>query len=144
MVTRGQARKQSVAQECKGPGDDDTELDVSDSSSVPCESTKGDVNGGSNSASGGRVDRSDNPGSSIASRGFSVGPRFPDSNWVDRWSLDELKNFQCQDKHKSEVLKLKSAGGEKPQKAELNGQSELFKCLCAQWSVLKIDGGLLV
>ena len=39
---------------------------------------------------------------------------------------------------------MKSAGGEKPQKAELSGQSELFKCLCAQWSVLKVDGGLLV
>ena len=42
------------------------------------------------------------------------------------------------------MLKLKSAGGKKPKKAELSGQNELFKCLCAQWSVLKVDGGLLV
>ena len=59
------------------------------------ESTHGNVNGGSNSASGGRVDRTDNPGSSIASRGFSIGPRFPDCKWVDRWSLDELKIFSA-------------------------------------------------
>ena len=72
MVTRGQARKQSVAQECNGPGDDDT--DGSDSSSVPCESTKGDVNGGSNSASGGRASQSADPGSSIASRGSQLVP----------------------------------------------------------------------
>ena len=95
VLTRGQARKQSVAQECKGPGDDDTELDGSDSSSVPCESTKGYMNGGSNSASGGRVSQSANPGSSIASRGFSVSSRFHNCNWVDKWSLHELKNFQC-------------------------------------------------
>ena len=143
MVTRGQANKQRVTQECRDSEDGVSERRSciesadADGSSVPCrESTHGNVNGGSNSASGGRVDRSDNPGSSIASRGFSVGSRFPDSNWVDRWSFDELKNFQCQNKDISEVLKLKSAGGEKPQKAELSGQSELFKCLCAQWSVL--------
>ena len=128
VVTRGQARKQSVAQECKGPGDDDTELDGSDSSRVPCESTKGDVNGGSNSALGGRVSQSANPGSSISSRGFSVSSRFHNCNWVDKWSLD-----QCQDKDIGHMIELKSAGHTKPQKSELNGQNELFKCLCAQF-----------
>ena len=53
MVTRSQARKQSVAQGCKDPGDD-TELEGYGSSSVPCESTNGDVNSGSNCTSGGR------------------------------------------------------------------------------------------
>ena len=49
-----------------------------------------------------------------------------------------------QDKDISDMTELKSAGHTKPQKSELNGQSELFKCLCAQWSVLKVDRGLLV
>ena len=144
VVTRGQARKQGVAQECKGLGDDDTGLDGSDSSSVPCESTNDKVNGGSNSTSGGRDRQSADSGSSIASRGFSVSSRFHNCNWVDKWSLDDRKNFQCQDKDMSRMLELKSAGDAKLQKAELNGQSELFMCMCAQWSVLKVDGGLLV
>ena len=149
VVTRGQANKQRVTQECRDSEDGVSQrrscIESADGSSVPCrESTHGNVNSGSNSASGGRVDRSDKTGFSIASRGFSVGPRFPDSNWVDIWSLDELENFQCQDKDISEVLKLKSAGGEKPQKTELSDQSQLFKYLCARWSVLKVDGGLLV
>ena len=81
VVSRGQARKQSVAQECKGPGDDDTEMDGSDSSSLPCEST-------------GLV------------RQHTLAPvlhlggsqfQFHSCNWVDKWSLDELKKFQCQD-----------------------------------------------
>ena len=151
VVTRGQVNKQKVTQECRDSEDGVSErrscieAGDADCSSVPCrESTQGKVNGGSNSASGGRVSQSANPGSSIASSRLSVSSRFHNCNWVDKWSLDELKNFQCQDKDISEVLKLKSAGGEKPQKAELSGQSELFKCLCAQCSVLKVDGGLLV
>ena len=138
MVVRGQANKQRVTQECRDSEDGVSERRSciesadADGSSVPCrESTHGNVNGGSNSASGSRVDRSDNPGSTIASRGFSVGPRFPDSNWVDRWSLDELKNFQCQDEDISEVSKLKSAGGEKLQKAELSDQSIVQVSVCA-------------
>ena len=79
VITRGQAKKKNIDQKCRGSADDNTELGESDISSVPSESRNGNVNGGSNFASGSRVNQSTNPGSSIASRGFSLSSRF--HNW---------------------------------------------------------------
>ena len=151
VVTRSQAKGHRAQEggesmglgKSQGDSSTKTESDLGGSRVPNNLSTKDNVNDGSNSASGGRVSQSDNPGSSMASRGFSVSSRFPDSNWVDRWSLDELKSFQCQDKDICRVLSLKSAQSDKPQKADVCRESNLFKCLCAQWSVLKVQDGIL-
>ena len=58
------------------------------------------------------------------------------SNWIGQYSQEELQKQQSDDEAIKKMIDLKSNGGDKPKWAE-------FKTLCAQWSKLVVNGGLL-
>lgn len=64
-------------------------------------------------------------------------------NWLEEWSVEELRSMQQKDKAISRVLVLFESHDSPPGRAELLAESEVVRVLCTQWGSLRILGGLL-
>ena len=67
----------------------------------------------------------------------------PESNWVESWSQEEIKELQRNDSIISKVLEFKNARTDPPDKVMLFSQTEELKRLCAQWSQLEVHNEIL-
>lgn len=64
-------------------------------------------------------------------------------NWVETWSLDEIRDMQNNDPPICSVVKLKTERNEPPDKTIKQGADGELKSLFAQWDYLEIHDGVL-
>lgn len=64
-----------------------------------------------------------------------------DTNWVDQWSHNELKDAQCNDTTISHVIDLLNTHDEKPADAKVPNPET--RILLRQWDSLRVENGLL-
>ena len=65
------------------------------------------------------------------------------SNWVNSWSLEEIRKMQQNDSCIDELIKLKTDRTDPPDKDTLSSKDLEFRTLCAQWNYLRVENGLL-
>ena len=66
-----------------------------------------------------------------------------DPNWIESWSVSEIRDMQMQDEIISRVIKLKQSRTDPPDKATLKNEDNEFKTLCSQWPNLEIRDNVL-
>jgi transposase InsO family protein len=64
-------------------------------------------------------------------------------NWVDSWSVTEIREMQHNDEVLAKVMKLKKARNDPPDKDFLSGEDNEMKILCSQWYQLELHDDIL-
>ena len=67
----------------------------------------------------------------------------PFSNWIDSFSLDEIRGHQLSDTDVGPVLNWKLSGCEAPSPESLRHRSGVLRRLCGQWDDLVVLNGIL-
>ncbi len=64
-------------------------------------------------------------------------------NWVESWSISEIRNMQKQDEVLAKVMNLKQKRNDPPDKVTLYNEDSEYKTLCSQWNNLEMHNGIL-